>query len=698
MGCAWFVILSAAVIVATPNTTSGSAPHGPILIVGDAGFTAANGVVQGSGSQIDPYVIDGWFVNASSSDGIVVMDTTAFFVIRNVTVVDGTWSQTCVRVFNSTHATVENITVISGGWGLRIEDCDHAIARGVSANDCMDGIALYSSDYCVLIENNLTDNWRGVSTSSSANVSFFSNSFHNDGISIMGDPIQDELYLTSHTIPANNTLNGRPIAYYTYETGLTLDAVDLGELLVYYSTDVRVSNTTMSNATYAISIEHCEDVSVENCTFLDAGTGLLCADSVNVSAVHNTCIDGYGYSLEFGACTNLLVHGNNISGGESDGIDVWSGSNCTISSNRIVNDVVWRGININADHVNVTNNSLINCSIEGYSLALKDVEILPDNSVNGLPILFYKNQDGIVVDSVPVGQLLVSYCTNMTVTNISVSRVLCGADFEAVSNLTLLNSSFTRNAMGVEVADSRDCILSNLDLTDNDMYGALIQHSSRCAVSRSNISNNSVGLDLWFDDNIRVVGNNFMRNAIQALVDYSSDISWDAGYPIGGNYWSDYVGIDLMMGPGQNITGSDGIGDTPYAIGTTAEDQYPLLTPLHESAPPIASAGPDLSASPGDTVEFNASSSHDDELIINYTWTFEYNGERFTLYGATQEFAFMIPGEYNVTLVVMDSSRQTSSDTVLVSVEAVVPEFQSVTAVVLLMTLVFAVYRATRKC
>jgi hypothetical protein len=50
---------------------------------------------------------------------------------------------------------------------------------------------------------------------------------------------------------------------------------------------------------------------------------------------------------------------------------------------------------------------------------------------------------------------------------------------------------------------------------------------------------------------------------------------WDNDYPSGGNYWSDYSGVDFNSGPYQNLTANDGIGDTPYTI-----DRYPLMAPF----------------------------------------------------------------------------------------------------------------------
>ena len=47
---------------------------------------------------------------------------------------------------------------------------------------------------------------------------------------------------------------------------------------------------------------------------------------------------------------------------------------------------------------------------------------------------------------------------------------------------------------------------------------------------------------------------------------------WDNGYPSGGNYWSDYAGVDAD---------GDGIGDTPYIIDDNNIDHYPLMGPFN---------------------------------------------------------------------------------------------------------------------
>jgi len=56
-------------------------------------------------------------------------------------------------------------------------------------------------------------------------------------------------------------------------------------------------------------------------------------------------------------------------------------------------------------------------------------------------------------------------------------------------------------------------------------------------------------------------------NTNQVYMEGSANI-WDDGYPSGGNYWSDYSGVDVN---------GDGIGDTPYIIDADNQDRYPLM-------------------------------------------------------------------------------------------------------------------------
>src|SRR5436309_987687 len=63
--------------------------HGPILVDGDASFTSANGVTGGNGTRSNPFIIEGWDINASNADGLKLQNTRADVVIRNVSIQSG---------------------------------------------------------------------------------------------------------------------------------------------------------------------------------------------------------------------------------------------------------------------------------------------------------------------------------------------------------------------------------------------------------------------------------------------------------------------------------------------------------------------------------------------------------------------------------------------------------------------------------
>lgn len=78
------LLLLGAVSLALLGWAQGWAPHAPIYIHGDEAFTWENGVVKGSGTPEDPYVIEGWIIDVRGHDyGIYIDGTRAHFVVRN---------------------------------------------------------------------------------------------------------------------------------------------------------------------------------------------------------------------------------------------------------------------------------------------------------------------------------------------------------------------------------------------------------------------------------------------------------------------------------------------------------------------------------------------------------------------------------------------------------------------------------------
>jgi len=172
------------------------------------------------------------------------------------------------------------------------------------------------------------------------------------------------------------------------------------------------------------------------------------------------------------------------------------------------------------------------------------------------------------------------------------------------TNNTLHGNNMINNGDGVWLRHSSNNVITENNIANNN-GGILLFESSKNALFGNNIANNRYGIIRDGSSGNSVYHNNFFNNIDQVAASNLTNV-WDSGYPSGGNYWSDYTGVDLYSGPYQNVTGSDGIGDRPYVIDQKNVDNYPLT---------------------GMFSDFNATSEHHVQTISNSTISnFQFNG------------------------------------------------------------------------
>jgi parallel beta-helix repeat protein len=162
-----------------------------------------------------------------------------------------------------------------------------------------------------------------------------------------------------------------------------------------------------------------------------------------------------------------------------------------------------------------------------------------------------------------------------------------GINLRGGENYTVSDNTLNGCGEGVHLDGwIRNSTISGNRLTQNSWAAMNVAFSSNNVITRNDIvSGSKYGLRLRNASNNLIYHNNFIDNAIQAFDD-RVDNSWDNGYPSGGNYWSDYQGNDTFSGPNQDIPGSDGIGDTPYAVNPNGTDRYPFTEPTKGNLPP----------------------------------------------------------------------------------------------------------------
>ncbi|MCI4323423.1 MAG: hypothetical protein L3K03_05310 [Thermoplasmata archaeon] len=138
------------------------------------------------------------------------------------------------------------------------------------------------------------------------------------------------------------------------------------------------------------------------------------------------------------------------------------------------------------------------------------------------------------------------------------------------------------------VLEAQGTFVSGNILTDATT-GLVVSDSVSTTVVLNQFVGNPTSIAIESDVSTLVYQNDFVGIGIHGWeIDDDVSLWWNASYPLGGNYWSnDTPTADTESGPGQNLSGSDGINDTPFVQGQGAVvDDYPLIHPI-AAAPPV---------------------------------------------------------------------------------------------------------------
>jgi parallel beta-helix repeat protein len=173
---------------------------------------------------------------------------------------------------------------------------------------------------------------------------------------------------------------------------------------------------------------------------------------------------------------------------------------------------------------------------------------------------------------------------NVSIQNIRIEGFCYGIYLNHSSSINIVGSKITAALYtGIVLWDcsNHNSIIGN-DIIANDYDGVYIANSSSNHILRNNIEDNSYGIYIWGNSSGNIIYHNNFINTGPATASFGSVNIWDNGYPFGGNYWSDYEGVD---------SDKDGIGDTPYYILEGNVDNYPLMGSFRSFSTPL---GPEV--------------------------------------------------------------------------------------------------------
>ncbi len=205
--------------------------------------------------------------------------------------------------------------------------------------------------------------------------------------------------------------------------------------------------------------------------------------------------------------------------------------------------------------------------------------LVEDNLVNGRPLVYLENVSNFAVND--AGQVVLVNCSNIQVMNLDLSRASIGVQLWGTNGTTISHSNMTANRyFGIFIRSFSNYNTLNGNNITSNYYGICVDSSSNYnSIFKNNVAENSkYGIYLDSSAGNRIFHNNFINNADQVGSYHSFNI-WTDDYPSGGNYWSDYTGVDRKNGFLQNGSESDGIGDTPLIFDSSNLDNYPLMGP-----------------------------------------------------------------------------------------------------------------------
>ena len=349
--------------------------------------------------------------------------------------------------------------------------------------------------------------------------------------------------------------------------------------------NIVIENIIIRNFKTAIYVYNSQYISIYKNKIENNKDGIDIDNSLTISIYENEIKNNKGCGIIIEYSSYIIINRNNMENNDLIGIAIIDSSNSVIHENKIKNSLYgistgeWlfgddsfninisrnilannnRGIDLDGSiKFNIYENIFTNCGISFNFRHYRSTNFhfsIRDNMVNGKPLVYLEDSSNRTVND--AGQVILIRCNGIIIKGLWLFNVYGSIQLFSSSNCIITENNI-ENGNIILFLSSNNRIFENRVVGVPDPYNKYKLYP----FSIDESSNNK------FFHNDFIVGTGYGEVYLDP---YNI---WDDGYPSGGNYWSNYRGVDEKSGPNQDQPGSDGIGDKPYS-----RDRYPFIKP-----------------------------------------------------------------------------------------------------------------------
>ena len=508
---------------------------------------------------------------------------------------------------NCSNIIIKNVKLVNIYFGIVSWDCNNVLIENVTMEKMNRGIDITGSSKINILNSSLNYNYRGIYGWYIDNISINMCKFLFNDRSIETN-FCDDFWITNNTIHNSETIGietlGNNIFIQNNKISNCTDGIDIKATssLIKNNTINQINNKAIAIGGSSNNLEFTENL------LFNVTTGIYISINENVNiSIKNSRIK-YCQTGIFSFCYGNVIESVIIENSRKYGLDI---RRCKTIGNSTILNGSNIGIFLNkTDNCNIVNNTILNNHI-GISAYETDDNLIYSNFI-------IENDENAVVSNhldrwnlqLPIGG---NYWSDYS-----------GKDIKRGTQQSDSGS------------DGFGDIPYYIDGSFSDKYPIFIDQTPPIAVADTNATIN-LG-EIYHFDASGSYDDQLIHNVVW---------EWD--------YGGEHKKIELMEFNFQfDIAG---VYDCELTVSDFAGnwDTDTITITVEDSSAPIAATQGNLTIDQGELAYFSAVGTTDLSPIVDYIWTFEYEGEEVVLKGMDVSYAFNEIGVHYVLLEVVDS-------------------------------------------